>query len=85
MLEPVFPDSLQNVQLFDRNRLDKVWLDGIKWTCVDYLDENLDDTPFIDFERSIHDREYQKVAHPHMKLDNGTYQWTSVHLTLVKG
>ena len=34
MLEPVFPDSLQNVQLFDRNRLDKVWLDGIKWTCV---------------------------------------------------
>ena len=37
---------------------------------VDYLDEELDDTDFIDFERSIHDRDYQKIAHPHIKLDN---------------
>ena len=77
-------EGFANVQLFDRNRLDRVWLDGINWTCVDYLDEELDDTKFIDFEKSIHDREYQKNAHPHIKLDNGTYKWTSVHLTLVK-
>ncbi len=77
-------DGFANVQLFDRDRLDRVWLDGINWKPVDYLDEELDDTDFIDFERSIHDRDYQKIAHPHIKLDNYTYKWTSVHLTLVK-
>lgn len=77
-------DGFANVQLFDKERLERVWLDGISWKCIDYMDWELDDTAFIDFERSIHDREYQKVAHPHIKLDNGTYRWTSIHLTLVK-
>ena len=48
------------------------------------LDLTLDDTSYIDFERSIHDEAYKTIAHPHIKLDNGEFQWTSINLTLVK-
>lgn len=77
-------DGFANVQLFDLDRIQRVWLDGIPWQAIDFLDEELDDTEFIDFERSIYDKEYQKVAHPHIKLNNNEYQWTSVHFTFVK-
>lgn len=77
-------DGFVGVQLFDRERLQRVWLDGLPWTAVDFLDESLDDTEFIDFERYVADQAYQSIAHPHIKLDNGKYQWTSVHLTFVK-
>lgn len=77
-------DGFANVQLFDKERLQRVWLDGMPWTAADFLDEWLDGTDFIDFDRSIYDKQYQEIAHPHIKLDNGKYQWTSVHLTFVK-
>lgn len=77
-------DGFANVQLFDEQRLQRVWLDGIDWELVEVIDYTLDDTPFIDFERSIHDKEYQLVAHPHIKLDNELYKWTSVHMTFRK-
>ena len=77
-------DGFANVQLFDRDRIQRVWLDGIDWEPVDFLDEELDDTEFIDFERSIYDKQYQQAAHPHIKLDNNDYKWTSVHFTFIK-
>jgi SAM-dependent methyltransferase len=77
-------DGWANVQLFDTERLQRVWLDGIGWEAQEFLDEALDKTEYIDFERSIYDSEYQQNAHPHIKLDNGHYRWTSVHLTLIK-
>lgn len=77
-------DGFANVQLFDRERIQRVWLDGIPWKAQDFLDENLDETDYIDFERSIYDAAYQQTAHPHIKLDNGHYRWTSVHFTFVK-
>jgi SAM-dependent methyltransferase len=77
-------EGFANVQLFDRERIQRVWLDGIPWEAKDFLDETLDNTDYIDFERSIHDTSYQQSAHPHIKLDNGQYRWTSVHFTFVK-
>lgn len=78
-------DGFHNVQLFDRKRIEKVWLEGIKWEAIDFLDEDLCKSEPIDFERSIHDPEYASNAWPHMVLDNNKYKWTSVHLTLIKG
>lgn len=77
-------NGFANVQLFDEDRINKVWLDGIDWSLVEMIDYELDDTEYIDFERSISDKEYQMVAHPHIKLDNGKYKWTSVHMTFRK-
>jgi SAM-dependent methyltransferase len=77
-------NNFHNVQLFDRDRFERVWLSGLDWIAVDFLDEQLDDTPFVDFERSIKDKKYRKTANPHIKLDNGKFKWTSVHLTLQK-
>lgn len=77
-------DGFANVQLFDKDRLERVWLENLDWELVEPVEYELDDTTFIDFERSIHDPEYQKVAHPHIKLDNGDFQWTSIHLTFRK-
>ena len=77
-------DWFGNVQLFDAERIQRVWLDGIDWQLTSPLDLTLDDTPFIDFERSIHDEQYKLTAHPHIKLDNGEFRWTSVNLTLAK-
>lgn len=77
-------DGFHNVQLFDRERLERVWLDGLNWDAIDFIDENLCKSEPVDFERSIHDKEYASQAFPHMILNNGQYQWTSVHLTLVK-
>jgi len=77
-------DGFANVQLFDEERLKKVWFDGIPWTLQGKLDLKLDDTVYIDFEKSIHDNEYKKTAHPHIKLDNGMYKWTSIHMTFIK-
>jgi SAM-dependent methyltransferase len=77
-------DGFANVQLFDKDRIQKVWIDGIDWSLVEMIDYELDDTDYIDFERSISDKEYQKVAHPHIKLDNGSYKWTSIHMTFRK-
>lgn len=77
-------EGFANVQLFNKERIERVWINGIDWDLVEMIDYSLDDTEFIDFERSINDREYQKVAHPHIKLDNGSYQWTSVHMTFRK-
>lgn len=77
-------DNFHNVQLFDKPRFERVWLEGIDWVALDFLDERLDDTAFVDFERSIKDKKYQKIANPHIKLDNGKFRWTSVHLTLQK-
>lgn len=77
-------DGFGNVQFFDPARLQRVWIDGMDWSLVSDLDVALDETPFIDFERSIHDEEYKKTAHPHIKLDNSEFQWTSLHLTLLK-
>lgn len=77
-------NGFHNVQLFDEDRLRRVWLDGVNWKLEGKLDLVLDDTEYVDFERSIHDKEYQKTAHPHIKLDNGAYKWTSVHMTFIK-
>ena len=77
-------DWFCNVQLFDAVRLQRVWLDGIGWRLADELDLTLDDTAYIDYERSIHDDAYKLIAHPHIKLDNGEFKWTSVNLTFVK-
>ena len=77
-------DGFANVQLFDEERLNRVWMQGIDWSLVEMIDYTLDDTDYIDFERSIRDKEYQLVAHPHIKLDNGQYRWTSVHMTFRK-
>jgi len=77
-------DGFANVQLFDTDRLQRVWLDGIDWECVDFIDDKLDDSDFIDFHRVVNDAQYRSVANAHIKLDNHQYQWTSVHLTLVK-
>jgi ubiquinone/menaquinone biosynthesis C-methylase UbiE len=79
-----YGDGFANVQLFDKERIERVWVDGIDWELVEMIDYELDDTDFIDFERSISDVEYQKTAHPHIKLDNGSYKWTSVHMTFRK-
>ncbi len=77
-------DWFCNVQLFDAARLQRVWLDGIGWRLADELDLTLDDTAYIDYERSIHDDAYKLIAHPHIKLDNGEFKWTSINLTFVK-
>lgn len=77
-------DFFHNVQLFDEERLNKIWLDGIGWKLYENIDYELDDTEYIDFERSIHDDKYREIAHPHIKLDNGSFKWTSIHLTLIK-
>lgn len=77
-------EGFHNVQLFDKKRLEKVWLNGLNWKAIDFIDENLCKSEPVDFERSIHDKEYASKAFPHMILDNGKYKWTSVHLTLVK-
>lgn len=76
--------GFHNVQLFDKERLERVWMKDIPWKLQGDLDLRLDDTEYIDFERSIHDEEYKKIAHPHIKLDNHTYRWTSVHMTFIK-
>jgi SAM-dependent methyltransferase len=73
-----------NVQLFDKERLQRVWIDGVGWRCIDFIDDELDNTNYIDFERSINDPIYNASASPHIKLDNGTYKWTSVHMTFIK-
>jgi len=77
-------DGFDHVQLFDKERLQRVWLDGIGWEAQDFLDDKLDDTEFVDFERSIFDSAYRDNLHYNIKLDNNKYKWTSVHLTLVK-
>lgn len=77
-------DGFHNVQLFDKERLERVWLEGINWELCEDIDYQLDETSYIDFERSIHDKEYRDSAHPHIKLDNGLYKWTSIHLTFRK-
>ena len=77
-------DWFANVQLFDAARIQRVWLDGINWKLTSPLDLTLDDTSYIDFERSIHDEAYKTIAHPHIKLDNGEFKWTSINLTLKK-
>lgn len=77
-------NGFHNVQLFDEERLNNIWLNNIGWNLKDKIDYSLDDTEYIDFERSIHDKHYRETAHPHIKLDNGSYRWTSIHLTLVK-
>lgn len=73
-----------NVQVFDEERLKRVWLDGIDWTLQGDLETSLPDVPRVDFIRSINDREYALNFWPHVILSNGIYEWTSVHLTLVK-
>ena len=77
-------DWFANVQLFDAARIQRVWLDGINWQLTSPLDLSLDDTAYIDFEKSIHNEAYKLIAHPHIKLDNGEFKWTSINLTLVK-
>lgn len=77
-------DGFHNVQLFDRDRIERVWLEGLEWTALDFLDENLCKSDPVDFERSIHDKEYASQTWPHIILDNGKYKWTSVHMTLIK-
>lgn len=77
-------EGFHNVQLFDKDRLERVWLDGLSWKAIDFLDENLCKSNPVDFEKSIHDKEYASTAYPHMILQNGVYEWTSVHLTLIK-
>jgi SAM-dependent methyltransferase len=77
-------DGFDNIQLFDRKRLERVWLDGLGWDALDFLDEKIDDTNFIDFNKYIVNNNYQKNAHPHIKLISKNYQWTSVHLTFQK-
>jgi SAM-dependent methyltransferase len=77
-------DGWTGVQLFDAERLQRVWIDDIGWDMVDELDTHIDSTDYVDFERFVKDVEYQQNAYPHIKLDNGHYRWTSVHLTLVK-
>lgn len=73
-----------NVQLFDRDRLEKVWLDGLSWVCADPLDLELDETSFIDFEKRETDPQYKEKAFPFIKLETNHYKWTSIHLTLIK-
>jgi len=77
-------DGFDNVQLFNRDRLEKVWLDGLNWSALDFIDEDYCKSDFIDFQRSIYDKEYASSAFPHMVLQYDSYIWTSVHLTLVK-
>ena len=77
-------DWFCNVQFFDAARIQKVWLDGIGWELFSPIDLMLDDTVFIDYERSIHDDQYKLTAAPHIKLDNGEFRWTSVNLTCMK-
>ncbi len=77
-------EFFHNVQLFDEERINKMWLEGIPWKLYEPIDFDLDDTEYIDFERSIHDKQYRDTAHPHIKLDNGNFKWTSVHLTFIK-
>lgn len=77
-------DGFHNVQLFDKNRLERVWLDGLNWTAVDFLEEDVCLSDPIDFQRSINDKEYGANTWPHMVLEYNSYKWTSVHLTLVK-
>lgn len=77
-------DGFHNVQLFNKERIERVWIDEIDWKLYQDIDYSLDDTEYIDFEKSIHDSNYRNNAHPHIKLDNGKYKWTSVHLTLIK-
>jgi SAM-dependent methyltransferase len=77
-------EGFHNVQLFDKDRLQRVWIDGINWSAIDFLGEDLDDSEFVDFERSIRDKKYLMSAQPHIKLDNSQYRWTSVHLTFQK-
>lgn len=77
-------DGFGNVQLFDRARLERVWLDGIGWEVQDFLDEKLDDTAYIDFQKAVNDSDYAATPRFHIKLDNGQYKWTSVHLTFIK-
>ena len=77
-------DGFDNVQLFNKERLERVWLDGLSWECIDFIDLNLDNTEFIDFKRLFHDVNYNKSAYPHIKLETNDYKWTSVHLTFRK-
>lgn len=77
--------GFDNVQLFDEERLKRVWIDGLNWTALDFLDSDYCKSEEIDFIRSINDVDYINSQFPHMILKKDKFKWTSVHLTLIKG
>lgn len=76
--------GFDNLQLFDRERLQRVWIDGLNWKALDFIDEKYCESDPIDFRRSILNQEYARNTMPHMILEFKSTKWTSVHLTLVK-
>lgn len=75
-----------NVQVFDRDRIVQVWLEGISWDLVDEVNYDLDDSPYVDFDRTFVDPVYRDTVDPHLYLETRTfgYRCTSLHLTFRK-
>jgi ubiquinone/menaquinone biosynthesis C-methylase UbiE len=77
-------DQLDNLQLFDKNRLFKIFIEGVNWKSLDFLDEIYCMTNPIDFRKSILDKKYFNETYPQIIFKFKNNVWTSVHLTLIK-
>lgn len=75
-----------NVRVFNKERIEELFLQDLTWKADDFLDETISDTEYLDFLKAVADHKYASEFTPHMLLEhkNLGYKWTSVHLTLVK-